>query len=109
MKKKAIIYKKTIQEVIADLIQKFIDTEETENKTESSSCLELAKDLEGCLEDEKDLSTNKNYLNGFGLQLNDKGLAKLEDARKSGTGELPEWLINDMKEKLYVCNDKNIR
>jgi len=31
------------------------------------------------------------------VQLNDKGLAKLEDARKSGTGELPEWLIKDMK------------
>lgn len=31
------------------------------------------------------------------IRLNDRGLAKLEEARKSGTGEVPEWLIGDMK------------
>ncbi len=91
LENKAMINQKTIQEVLADMIRRFIDTEETKNKTESRSCLELAKDLAGCLEDEKDLSANK------------------KEARKSGKGELPEWLINDMKENLYVCNNKNIR
>ncbi|QTA93457.1 AbrB/MazE/SpoVT family DNA-binding domain-containing protein [Desulfonema magnum] len=31
------------------------------------------------------------------IRLNEKGLTKLEEARKSGTGELPEWLIGDMQ------------
>ncbi len=31
------------------------------------------------------------------IRLNEKGLNKLEEARKSGTGELPEWLVEDMK------------
>ncbi len=31
------------------------------------------------------------------VRLNNKGLAKLEEARKSGTGELPEWLKKDMQ------------
>jgi len=32
------------------------------------------------------------------IRLNNKGLAKLEEARKSGTEELPEWLIRDMRD-----------
>jgi hypothetical protein len=31
------------------------------------------------------------------IRLNNKGLAKLEEARKSGAGELPEWLIGEMR------------
>ncbi|QTA83464.1 Uncharacterized protein dnl_58740 [Desulfonema limicola] len=31
------------------------------------------------------------------IRLNQKGLNKLEQARKSGTGQLPEWLTEDMK------------
>ncbi|MCP4108874.1 MAG: AbrB/MazE/SpoVT family DNA-binding domain-containing protein [Desulfobacteraceae bacterium] len=31
------------------------------------------------------------------VRLNSKGLAKLEEARKSGTGELPEWLAREMQ------------
>lgn len=31
------------------------------------------------------------------IRLNDKGLSKLEEARKSGTGELPEWLIGEIE------------
>lgn len=31
------------------------------------------------------------------VRLNENGLNKLEKARKSGTGQLPEWLIEDMK------------
>jgi len=31
------------------------------------------------------------------LRLNDKGLAKLQEARESGTGTLPNWLVEDMK------------
>lgn len=32
------------------------------------------------------------------IRLDDRGLSKLDEARKSGTGELPEWLIGDMKD-----------
>jgi len=31
------------------------------------------------------------------IRLNDNGLNKLEEARESGTGELPEWLIGEMR------------
>lgn len=31
------------------------------------------------------------------IRLNEKGLNKLEEARKSGTGELPEWLTTEME------------
>ena len=33
----------------------------------SSSCLDLARDLSGCLEGAEDLSYNKKYLRGYGL------------------------------------------
>ncbi|MEE4359258.1 MAG: AbrB/MazE/SpoVT family DNA-binding domain-containing protein [Desulfococcaceae bacterium] len=32
------------------------------------------------------------------VRLNKKGLNKLEEARKSGTGELPEWLTGEMED-----------
>ncbi len=32
------------------------------------------------------------------VRLNGKGLKKLEEARKSGTGELPEWITRDMSD-----------
>ena len=32
------------------------------------------------------------------VRLNDKGLTMIEEARKSGTGEFPEWLIEDMRD-----------
>jgi len=32
------------------------------------------------------------------LTLNQKGLAKLEEARESGTGKFPAWLVEDMKD-----------
>ncbi len=32
-----------------------------------------------------------------GIRFNEKGLAKLQEARKSGTGVFPEWFIKDMK------------
>ena len=31
------------------------------------------------------------------IKLNDMGLARLQEARKSGTGELPNWLVKEMK------------
>ena len=31
------------------------------------------------------------------ILLNDQGLAKLKEARESGKGKLPEWLIKEMK------------
>ncbi|MDM8539867.1 AbrB/MazE/SpoVT family DNA-binding domain-containing protein [Desulfococcaceae bacterium HSG9] len=31
------------------------------------------------------------------IRLNKNGLNKLKDARKSGTGELPEWLTEEME------------
>ncbi len=31
------------------------------------------------------------------IRLNENGLNKLKDARKSGTGKLPEWLTEDME------------
>ncbi len=31
------------------------------------------------------------------VRLDDQGLAKLEEARKSGTADLPEWLCREMK------------
>ena len=31
------------------------------------------------------------------LRLNDKRLAKLQEARESGAGTLPNWLVEDMK------------
>lgn len=31
------------------------------------------------------------------LRLNNKGLAKLREARESGTGTLPNWFVEDMK------------
>ena len=31
------------------------------------------------------------------LRLNDKALAKLQEARESGTGALPNWFVEDMK------------
>ena len=31
------------------------------------------------------------------VRLNENGLQKLEEARKSGTGTLPDWLAEDMK------------
>ncbi|MBW1775131.1 MAG: AbrB/MazE/SpoVT family DNA-binding domain-containing protein [Deltaproteobacteria bacterium] len=30
-------------------------------------------------------------------KLNDMGLAKLQEARKNGTGKLPNWLVKEMK------------
>ena len=32
------------------------------------------------------------------VRLGDQGIAKLKEARKSGTGELPEWLRRDMQD-----------
>ncbi len=32
-----------------------------------------------------------------GIRFNEKGLAKLQEARKSGTGVFPAWFIKDMK------------
>jgi AbrB family looped-hinge helix DNA binding protein len=32
------------------------------------------------------------------VRLNEKGLGMIEEARKSGTAELPEWLIEDMRD-----------
>ncbi|MCP4346938.1 MAG: hypothetical protein GY795_15600 [Desulfobacterales bacterium] len=32
-----------------------------------------------------------------GIRFNEKGLAKLQEARKSGTGVFPTWFIKDMK------------
>lgn len=31
------------------------------------------------------------------LRLNDQGLEKLREARESGTGKLPQWVVEDMK------------
>lgn len=31
------------------------------------------------------------------VRLNEKGLKKLDEARRSGTGALPDWLAEDMK------------
>lgn len=31
------------------------------------------------------------------VRLNEKGLKKLDEARRSGTGALPDWLVEDMK------------
>jgi len=31
------------------------------------------------------------------IRLNENGLNKLKDARKSGTGKLPEWLTGEME------------
>lgn len=31
------------------------------------------------------------------IRLNDQGLEKLRQARESGTGKLPKWVIEDMK------------
>ena len=31
------------------------------------------------------------------IRLNDKGLAKLEEARRDGEGEFPEWLEKEMR------------
>ncbi len=32
------------------------------------------------------------------LRLNEKGLAKLQEARESGTDKFPAWLVEDMKD-----------
>ena len=32
------------------------------------------------------------------LRLNEKGIDKLREARESGTGQLPEWLIEEMRD-----------
>ncbi len=32
-----------------------------------------------------------------GIQFNEKGLAKLQEARESGTGVFPKWFVKDMK------------
>ena len=31
------------------------------------------------------------------IRLNDQGLEKLREARESGTGKLPKWVVEDMK------------
>lgn len=31
------------------------------------------------------------------IRLSDKGIAKLQEARRSGRGKLPEWLVKEMK------------
>jgi len=31
------------------------------------------------------------------VRLNQRGLGKLEEARKSGRGKLPEWMVKEMK------------
>jgi AbrB family looped-hinge helix DNA binding protein len=31
-----------------------------------------------------------------GIRLNENGLSRLSDARESGTGKMPDWLIKDM-------------
>lgn len=32
------------------------------------------------------------------VHLSDKGLEKLREARESGTGKLPEWLVEEMRD-----------
>ncbi|CAN2039324.1 SpoVT-AbrB domain-containing protein [Candidatus Magnetomoraceae bacterium gMMP-15] len=39
------------------------------------------------------------------VRLNEKGLEKLREARESGTGTLPDWLIEDMKNRILDHDD----
>ncbi len=32
-----------------------------------------------------------------GVRLSEKGIQKLRDARESGAGSMPDWMIEDMK------------
>ncbi len=40
---------------------------QTATETQAVSCYDLAKDYIGCIEGPEDLSTNKAYMEGFGL------------------------------------------
>ena len=38
------------------------------------------------------------------IRLNEKGLKKLDEARNSGTGELPYWMVQDMENATAESN-----
>jgi predicted DNA-binding protein len=48
-----------------DLIKKALEMYSRE-KVNHPSCLDLAIDLSGCVEASPDMSSNKNYMNGYG-------------------------------------------
>lgn len=59
-----------LQQAIRDYAEKIGKTKvkkKTAVRRKAVSCLELAKEYAGCIEAEEDLSTNKAYMNGYGL------------------------------------------
>lgn len=40
------------------------------------------------------------------VKLSDQGLEKIREARESGTGKLPKWIIEDMKNARADTNQK---
>ncbi len=59
-----------LRQTIRDYAEKIGKTEVKKKavaKRKAVSCLESAKEYAGCIEAEEDLSTNKAYMNGYGL------------------------------------------